>query len=216
VTRPHPSTVGALVIGCVLFVHQACGGSDAGSTTGSGSAASAGSGSGFSGTYASVDDTPLAITFKANGSVDMGGSTGGTYTIDGEKILVTVGGEKHTFIRDGNCIEEGRDIFGKLCKGGKAGEASNVSTRNVPTVPDGTWIASNADGQFKIEFKPGNKLTMTMTPPGGKPSAQEGTFIIEGDKFHATLSQATPMVLHFVNNAYESTSFGLPMKFVKQ
>jgi hypothetical protein len=158
----------------------------------------------------------LAITFKANGSVDMGGATGGTYTIDGEKIIVTVSGQKHTFIRDGNCIEEGRNIFGKLCKGGKAGEASNVSTRNVPSVPEGTWAASNADGQFKIEFKPGSKLTLFVTPTTGKPETHEGTFIIEGDKFHVTLTQATPMVLHFVNNAYESSSFGLSMKFVKQ
>ncbi len=213
--RSRHSIGAALIIGCALGV-QGCGGSDAGSNPGSGAAASSGSGSGFSGTYASVDSTPLAITFKANGSVDMGGATSGTYTIDGEKILVTVSGQRHTFIRDGNCIEEGRNIFGKLCKGGKAGEASNVSTRNVPTVPDGTYLASNADGEFKIEFKPGNKLTMIMTPPGGKPNAQEGTFIIEGDKLHATLAQATSMVLKYVNNAYESTAFGLPLKFVKQ
>jgi len=163
-----------------------------------------------------VDNTPLAITFKANGSVDMGGSTSGSYTIDGEKVIVTVSGQKHTFIRDGNCIEEGRNIFGKLCKGGKAGEASNVSTRNVPNPPAGTWVASNADGEFRIEFKPGNKLTMVATMPGGKPDAKDGTFVIEGDKFHVTLSQSTPMVLHYVNNAYESTAFGLPMRFVKQ
>ena len=136
--------------------------------------------------------------------------------VDYQKRIVSVDGQTHTFNRDGNCIEEPRQIFGKLCKGGKSGEAANVSTRNVPTKPAGIWVATNADGEFKLEFKPGNRLAMTLTPAGGQPDTQEGTFTIEGDVIYATLAQSTPMVLKFVNDAYESTSFGLPMKFVRQ
>lgn len=179
-----------------------------------------GSSSGVTGTYTSVGDTPLTMEFKSGGGFTMSaagmGSSSGTYAVDGEKLIVSVDGQTHTFIKDGNCIEEGRNIFGKLCKGGKAGEASNVSTRNVPTAPSGSYVATNADGEFRLEFKPGNRLTLTATPAGGKPDTQEGTFTIEGDAIYATLAQSVPMVLKFVNNAYESTAFGLPMKFVRQ
>lgn len=179
-----------------------------------------GSGGGASGAYAAVNGDPITMEFKSGGKFEMTatglGTSSGTYTIDGEKLIVSVDGQTHTFIRDGNCIEEPRQIFGKLCKGGKSGEATNVSTRNVPTTPAGIWVATNADGEFKLEFKPGSRLAMTLTPAGGQPDTQEGTFTIEGDVIYATLAQSTPMVLKFVNDAYESTSFGLPMKFVRQ
>lgn len=179
-----------------------------------------GSGSGVTGTYAAVDDTPITMEFKSGGGFTVTaagmGSSSGTYTVDGEKLIVSVDGQTHTFIRDGNCIEEPRQIFGKMCKGGKAGAASNVSTRNVPATPSGTWVATTTDGEFRLVFKPGNQLAITLTPAGGQPDTKEGTFTVEGDVIYATLAQSMPMVLKFVNNTYESTSFGLPMKFVKQ
>lgn len=88
-------------------------------------------------------------------------SSSGTYAVDGEKLIVTVDAQQHIFIRDGNCIEDRLNVFGKLCKGGKTGEAANVSTRNV-------------------------------------------------------LVQGALLVLKFVNDGYESTSFGLLMNFVRQ
>ena len=197
--------VGVLVVGCACLF-QACGGS--------------GSGSGVSGTYAAVGEAPLTMELKSGGAAVLTmaglGSSSGTYTVDGEKIIVSIDNQQHTFVLDGKCIEEPRQIFGKLCKGGKAGEASNVSTRKVPSAPSGTWVATTPDGEFKIAFKPGNTLTMTMTPPGGAPDPVEGTFTLEGDKMYATVGQGTPMVLTFVNNAWESNAFGVPMKFVKQ
>jgi len=197
--------VGVLVVGCACLF-QACGGS--------------GSGSGVSGTYAAVGEAPLTMELKSGGAAVLTmaglGSSSGTYTVDGEKIIVSIDNQQHTFVLDGKCIEEPRQIFGKLCKGGKAGEASNVSTRNVPTAPAGTWVATNADGEFKIVFKAGNTMSMTVTQAGGSPETVEGTFTMEGDKMYATVGQGTPMVLSFVNNAWESNSFGLPMKFVRQ
>ena len=182
--------------------------------------ACSGSGSGTTGTYAAVDGTPITMEFKSGGVFTMTaeglGSSSGTYTVDGEKLIVSVDGQTHTFIRDGNCIDEPLQIFGKMCKGGKAGQAANVSTRNVPATPTGTWVAGTADGEFKLEFKPGNTLALSMTPPGGQPDTRAGTFIVEGDAIHVTLEQGVPMVLKFVNDAYESTSFGFPMKFVRQ
>lgn len=198
----------ALLIGWVCLLPQACGKSGPG-------------GGSDDGTYASVGGDGLTLELRSGGSAVMTaaglGSSNGTYTVDGEKIIVTISNQTHTFIRDGNCIEEPLHVFGKLCKGGKAGEAANVSTRNLPATPAGTYVATNADGEFKLEFKSGNTLTLTATPAGGgAPSAKDGSFTIEGDKIYATLDQSVPMVLTFVNNAYESTSFGLPMRFVKQ
>ena len=204
VKSPH-AFVTALVFGAAILL-QACGGS--------------GSGGGVNGTYASVENDALTMALQSGGTVVMSaaglGSSSGTYTVDGEKIIVSIDNQQHTFVLDGKCIEEPRHIYGKLCKGGKAGEATNVTTRSVPTAPSGTWVATNADGEFKIVFKPGNTLTMTVTRPGGSPETVEGTFTMEGDRMYATVGQSTPMVLTFVNDAYESTAFGLPMKFVKQ
>jgi len=197
------SIVGALLIGCASLLAQACGGSS----------------SGPGGTYSSVANDGLTMELTSGGSVVMSaaglGSSKGSYVVDGEKIIVTINNQKETFIRDGNCVEDQRNMFGKLCKGGKGGEAANLSTRNVPTAPAGIYVATNADGEFKLEFKPGNTLTLTATPTGGKPDTRDGSFTIEGDNIYATLAQGVPMVLTFVNNTYESTAFGLPMKFVK-
>ena len=208
----RPSIVGGLLLGL------ACSGGESGS--GGDGSPGGDSSAGVTGTYSAVNGDPIALEFKSGGIFSMAasglGASSGTYTVDGEKLIVSVEGQTHTFIRDGNCIEEPRQIFGKLCKGGKSGETSNVSTRNVPTTPAGTYVATNADGEFRLEFKSGNRLSLTVTPPGGRPDTQEGTFTVEGDAIYATLAQATPIVLKFVNNTYESTSFGLPMRFVRQ
>ena len=179
-----------------------------------------GSGSGPSGKYSSVEDNSLTMELSSGGGVLMTaagvGSSQGTYVVDGEKIIVTVSGQAHTLIRNGDCLEDPQSVFGKLCKGGKAGEASNVSTRKVPTAPAGTWLASNADGQFKLEFGAGNTVTLTATPTTGAADTRSGTYLVLGDVVQITLAQGEPLTLKFVNDAYESTSFGLPMRFVKQ
>jgi hypothetical protein len=160
----------------------------------------------------------MTFELKSGGVVEMSaaglGSSRGTYTLDGEKIIVSMDNQTHTFIRDGSCIQDQRDVFGKLCAGGRAGEAANVSTRSMPA--SGTFVATNEDGTFRLELKPGNTLTLSVTPVYGNPGIQEGTYIIEGDQMHVRLAQDVPMVLLYVNGAFESTAFGLPMKFVKQ
>lgn len=182
-------------------------------------AANAGSGSGAAGTYSAANGDPFSFAFKSNGTVEMNGgpmgSSSGTYTVEGEKLLVTMDGRTYTFIKDGSCIEDSQNVFGKLCIGGRAGAEANVSTRSAPTTT-GSWVAGTEDGEFKLEFNPDNKLTLTLTTPGGQPSSKGGTYRVEGDMVYATLDQSEPMVLKFVNGAYETTSFGLAMRFVKQ
>jgi len=181
----------------------ACGGSDAG----------------VGGTYAAVGGEPVTIELKSGGEVALSaaglGASSGTYTVNGERIVITVDGQPHNFIRDGDCIQDDLGMFGKLCKGGKSGETANVTTRSVPTTPAGIYHASNADGSFQLEFKPGNTLTLTATPAGGQPLVQDGSFTMEGDAIYATLPGGEPLVLKFVNDGYESTSFGLPLRFTK-
>jgi len=195
------------IVGFALFLLQACG--------------NAGSRSGVDGEYTSVNDDEVTLEFKSGGDVaaSLGGGFGsstGTFTVDGEKVVVDIDGVDYMFIRDGECIRDQNDVFGKLCKGGKAGEAANVSTRNVPTTPSGTYVATSADGEFRLDFKPGNTVTMIATPPGGQPETLDGSFTMEGDVIYATLPQGVPLVLKFVNDTYESTSFGTPLTFVKR
>ena len=195
-----------------LVVCLAC--SKAGSNSDSANPAS-----GAGGVYSAANGDPIKFEFKSGGTVEMDGgplgSSSGSYTVDGEKLLVTMSGRTYTFIKDGNCIEDNLHVFGKLCIGGKSGAESNVSTRSAPTTT-GTWTATNADGEWRLEFKSDNKLTLSLTVPGGQPANKEGTFIVEGDLVHSTLDQSEPMVLKFVNGGYESASFGPMMRFVKQ
>jgi hypothetical protein len=103
-----------------------------------------------------------------------------------------------------------------MCKGGRAGAAANVSTR-TPPVTTGVWSATNPDGEFVLEFQPGNAFHFSATPTDGSPAVRtEGTFVVEGDTLHATLADGTPLVLKWVNSGYDSTAFGLPMRFTKR
>ena len=204
----HPKAGAVLLALSAAFSLSACGSSGSDSATGA------------IGSYSSVGDDGLVFDFKSGGVVTMSAkalnvSSTGSYTVDGDKLLVTIDGQQHTFIRDGKCIEEARRIFGRLCQGGKAGAAANASTR-TPPVTDGMWVATNADGQFRIEFKPGNRVSFTGTLPGGRKDTLEGPFVVEGSRVELRLPQFLTINLQFVNNAYETTSLGLPLKFTRQ
>src|ERR1041385_7135069 len=219
---PYPSLSAESPMGSRLLavaaaiVCSAC--SKPGSDSDAGSAATPASSAG--GTYSAANGDPPSFKFKSGGKVEMDGgpmgSVTGTYTVEGEKLIVTLPGAlPATFIKDGNCIEDQLAMYGKLCIGGKAGAETNVSTRSAPTTT-GTWVATNSDGEFRLEFKSDNKLTLTVTPPGGQPAPRDGTFIVDGDVVQVTLDQSEPMTLKFVNAGYESTSFGLPMRFLRR
>jgi hypothetical protein len=102
--------------------------------------------------------------------------------------------------------------------------ASDKTVEDVPG-PDSlvvirhleSWSITLGDPDRQVDHVGRDTLTLTATPAaGGSPDARDGTFIVEGRQVHATLSSGDPMVLTFVNDGYESTSFGLPMRFVKQ
>jgi hypothetical protein len=183
-----------------------------------------GGGGGVTGTYSSVETDAIQARFDSDGTVrfSMGGEHGepAKYTIDGEKILVDFQGQKLTFLRDGDCIEDLQGVLGKLCKGGAAGAAANVSTR-TPAPTTGTWSATNTDGTFTIAFASGGKVEFSATPSSGsqmgdEPMQNHGTFQLEGDTVYVQLSDGVPIALKWVNGAYESSAFGLPMKFTKK
>lgn len=203
-----------LVVVCAIVCLTGCGGGGGGA-----------GGGGIAGTYTAVDNPEINIEFTSSGTVtaSMGDEKGkpGTYTVEGEKIIVKMPDSMAvTFIRDGDCITDTQNIFGKMCKGGAAGAAKNVSTRTPPPNA-GTWSATNADGTFTIEFQPGDKFAFAFTPVpgsqmGDKPFTKPGKFQMEGDVLYTQLDDSTPMVLKWVNGAYESSAFGIPMKFTKK
>ncbi|MDQ5840610.1 MAG: hypothetical protein M3537_05595 [Chloroflexota bacterium] len=92
----------------------------------------------------------------------------GTYTTDGEKIVLTMDGQTHTLLKTGNCLEDQRHVFSRMCIGGKAGEvanASGVASAPAEAGPSGTWRATSDQGDFTLVFKPGN--TPRSAWPGG-------------------------------------------------
>ena len=203
-------TVAALIV-CSLV---ACKGSKSAATPEAGGSGSA------AGTYVSVANPELTIVFKPGGEAVLTaagmGSSKGTYRVEGEKIIATVEGRQYTFIKDGNCIQDLQQVFDKSCIGGAKGEASNASTHTMPE-PAGVWVAKSSDGEFTLTFTGGNKITLAATPPGGTtPQVKSGTFRVEGDVVQVTTEMGDPLTLQWVNGSYESTSFGFPMKFVKQ
>ena len=77
-------------------------------------------------------------------------------------------------------------------------------------------MSNNADCNFRLEFKPGNRVALTGAIPGGKSDTIEGPFTVDGDRVDVRLPQGMPLQLRFVNGAYETSSLGLPMKFTRQ
>jgi hypothetical protein len=203
---PTPFSVQSLVAGTALTL-AACGGG--------------GAGAGGTGKYVSVADDPSTLELKSGGVAEFtmqgaGGSTG-TYTVEGEKVMLTLGGTTHTLIKTGNCLEDQRHFFSKMCIGGKAGEAASAAASPAPSAaPEGVYKASSSEGEFTIEFKPGNTFTLTATPPGGASDTRQMTYTIEDRVIYAKTDTGDPLVLTFVNGGYETTSFGFALRFVKQ
>ncbi len=207
-------------VALITSILTACGGSKSGSSADTDTPGAAAAAAGGAGTYVSVANPEFSIAFKPGGDAVITaagiGTSKGTYTVEGDKIVATVDGRPYTFMRDGKCIQDVQHVFDKSCIGGAAGEASNVSTRTPPDVT-GVWVHKSGDGEFTLTFLPGNKVTLAATPPGGTtPDLVDGTFVVEGDIVQATVGQSNPLTLQWVNKTYESTSFGFPMKFVKQ
>jgi hypothetical protein len=203
--------VALTLISLVSTFVASCGQSESGGDSGSGSASDIG------GIYTSVDTGAATIELRSGtATVSMAGEGDkhGTYTVDGEKIIVDIGGEQTTLVRDGACIDSYNHSLGTMCKGGKSGAAANVF--KVPATT-GTYAANSANGECTIEFEPGNKFTLSTKPVIGNPETVEATFTVEGDTIYATLRQRyDSMVLKFVNDTYESRCAGLAVTFVKQ
>jgi hypothetical protein len=206
---------GALLASLCLF---ACGDKNsAADGEAAGTPAAGGSGAGVAATYTSLYEDEGVLELKSNGTYvftfPAAGPTNGTYTMDGEKILLNFNGQILNILKTGNCIQDDKKLLSKMCIGGRAGETADAGA----IAPSGTWRATSPDGDFVLEFKPGNTLAVTLTPTGGSPETKEGTYTVEGRTIHARLGPGSdPMVLSFVNDAFETTSFGMAMKFVKQ
>ena len=179
-------------------------------------------GGGSGNTYTSVADDNAVLELKSGGnfSFTVPGlvATQGTYTVDGDRYLLVMDGQTHTMIKTGQCLEDARQVFSRMCIGGKAGEAVTQG-QAAPAIEGATvtWKATTADGAFTLEFKSGNTLAMSMILPGNAPDTKEGTYTVEGRVITVRLgAEGIPMVLTLVNGAWETNSLGIPMKFEKQ
>jgi hypothetical protein len=79
-----------------------------------------GCGDGVSGTYASDGPIPMSMTFKGGGKATvsgMGETKEATYTVDGDKVVVTLDGNPATFVKqkDGSLAAQG-EMMGMTLK----------------------------------------------------------------------------------------------------
>ncbi len=170
------------------------------------------------GRYVSVWNPELSVVLLPGGGLELAiagvGKSVGRYRVEGEKVILSWEGQEHTVIRNGSCLEDPQARFDRSCIGGPAGAATNRPTRVIPA-PEGTWSARSSDGDFRIDFLPGNRLRLSATPPGEEADIREVEYALAGDRIDATVG-VDPMVLSYVNGAWETTSFGFPLRFVRQ
>ena len=209
---------GLVAMVCAAFLFQACGKSEPGANANSGASGSAsvsGDSGGINATYKSIGEDEFTIEFRSNGNVHMTspiGEDNGTYTAEGDKIIVKLKDNTFRFIRNGNCIED-IAVFGKLCIGGKSGEATAAAATMGPT---GTYVATNDVGDFSREFSAGSKVVLHASLKGEKPEIAEGTYSIVSSMIDVKLPDGERMTLMYVNDTLETNAFGFPLKFVKK
>lgn len=85
----------------------------------------------------------------------------------------------------------------------------------APAAPTGIWVATATEATYRLTFGPGNAVTMDFRPFLSIGTSETGTFRTQGDLVYLDHLDR-PVVLTLVNGAYQSTSYGALLRFIKQ
>ncbi len=172
------------------------------------------------------------LSFRPGGKVRItfGGMTKvGTYEVDGKEVLITVGNETNVFTLDAQGCVVGGGFLGKYCKGGdKAasadkgggdGSAAAAAGGGKPASLSGTYKTGTPEMNIALQFKPDQKVRVTVAGSKAKKESVDATYKVAGDRVTISVPDGSPpLVLTRKGNTLEGAPEGetMKMKFVRQ
>lgn len=204
----HTAPKSILAILAAAVVCAACGGSN-GEAGGAGAAVAAASG--LAGDYGGDQCLYDKLTFTDSGMVYLtmfGTDQAGEYKIDGERVVVTAGGQSMVFTKNGRDLEA--NVLGDrmVCA---ALAASAGSER---------YEARTGEGRMTLELGTSGQARMTLTSAGGPDAGERVSFEVRydarGDGVTIVMPGDEP--LRFVRDGQDlvSTLDGETVRFIRQ
>jgi hypothetical protein len=197
---------------------------------------SAASGAKLDGEYLGTGDSFFEkLTFKSGGKVRvtfMGMTKVGTFEVEDNEVLITVGNETNVFTLDDQGCVVGGGLLGKYCKNdqrnkatkkpakGEGLEAGSGSQRVAKaTKLSGVYQAGNSDMSVSLDFKSDDKVRITVAGANAKPESRDAKYSVAGDRI--TIGDpdgGQPLVLTRKGNTLEGAPEGesMTLKFVKK
>ncbi|HEV8195365.1 MAG TPA: hypothetical protein VGP87_01890 [Gemmatimonadales bacterium] len=85
----------------------------------------------------------------------------------------------------------------------------------APPAPTGIWVANATEATYQLTFGPGTAVTLDFRPLLSIGTSETGTFRTQGNQVYLD-GLDRPIVLTYVNGAYQSTSYGSLLTFMRQ
>jgi hypothetical protein len=165
------------------------------------------------------------LTFKPGGKVRvtfMGMTKVGTYEIEENEVLITVGNETNVFTLDDQGCVVGGGLLGKYCKGGEGkaakGKGSDKGSSKAARL-SGVYKAGNPDMTIALDFKTEDKVRITVSGAKAKKESRDAKYTVVGDRVTITdPDRGQPLILTRNGNTLEGAPEGddMKLKFVKK
>lgn len=162
------------------------------------------------------------LSFRSGGKVRvtfMGMTKVGTFEVDGQEVLITVGNETNVFTLDDQGCVAGGGLLGKYCKGGSGGEAAKGKPAKAEAGLSGVYRAGNPEMTIALDFKTADQVRVTVSGTKAKKESRDLKYKVDGDR--VTISDSDggqPLILTRKGNMLEGAPDGESMKltFVKK
>jgi hypothetical protein len=166
------------------------------------------------GTYAGQGPTFLqALTFDSDGKVNvtfLGMTRQGTYSVDGDQVVVTIGTDASVFtIEDGGCLAGG-GFLGTYCKSG----VSPVAVHDEKLA--GSYVAMIAGGSIALDFDGDRAVRMTMIDPNGATESGTVRYALDGDRVMISGPDGQQLELTHAAGKLEGYMGDLQVRFVRR
>jgi hypothetical protein len=172
------------------------------------------------------------LSFRSGGKVRVtfaGMTKVGTFELDGSEVLITIGNETNVFTIDAQGCVVGGGLLGKYCKGqaaengaskpGPRDEGQSVKGAGKPASMSGIYKAGDGDMNIALDFKPDQKVRVTVAGRKAKKESVDATYKMTGDRVTISVPDGSPpLVLTRHGKTLEGAPEGetIKMKFVKQ